>query len=129
MKVFPVILMVGGVGLVGLGSAMAIANPDQKMYERYATVQITNYVKTSVCSQGQNILGNLIQQPCNSLVETVKPQIQEIVIKNTQRQDYIFFSIYYTNLSLGSLVPFAPSYQIETVGAFNNFYSYLPQKR
>ena len=128
MKVSPVVAIVG-VAVVGLGAAMAIANPDQQAYEQYATVQITSYLKNNVCTQGQNILGNLMQQPCNSLVETIKPQIQPLVTYNTQRQNFIFFSIYRTNLPLSNLIPFAPAYQVETIGAFNNFYSYQPQKR
>lgn len=128
MKGSPIVPSVG-VAIVGLGIAMAIANPDQQAYEQYATVQLTSYLKTSVCTQGQNIFGNLMQQPCNSLVETIKPQIQPLLSQNTQRQNFIFFSIYRTNLSLSNFIPFAPSYQIETIGAFNNFYSYQPQKR
>jgi hypothetical protein len=129
MKGLSVVVMVGGLAAVGLGAAMAIANPDQQAYEQYATTHITNYLKNSVCTQGQNILGNLMQQPCNSLVESIKPQIPPLITQNTQRQDFIFFSIYQTNLPLSSFIPFAPTYQIETVGAFNNFYSYQPQKR
>jgi len=126
MKAWNVVVMVGGVAMVGLGTVMAIANPEQPAYEQYATGQVNSYLKNTLCNQ--SILGNLIQQPCNSLVETAKPQIQEIIVKNTQRQNFIFFSIYRTDLSLSKLVPFAPNYRIETVGAFHNFYTYPPQK-
>lgn len=129
MKGLSVVIIVGGVAVVGLGAAMAIANPDQQAYEQYATAQLTNYLKTNICTQGQNILGNLMQQPCTSLVENIKPQIPPLITENTQRQNFIFFSIYQTNLPLNKFIPFAPTYQIATVGAFNNFYSYQPQKR
>ncbi len=127
MKGFLAVAVVGGLGLGGLGAAMAIANPEPLAYEEYATTQITSYLKNNVCNQ--NILGNLIQAPCNSMVETTTPQIRTLVNQNTQRQNLIFFSIYRTNLSLGSIIPFAPNYQVETVGAFNNFYTFEPQKR
>jgi len=128
MKGSPIVPIVGVV-VGGLGITMAIANPDQQAYEQYAVVQITSYLKTNVCTQGQNFLGNFMQQPCNSLVDTIKPQIQPLVTSNTQRQNFIFFSIYRTNLPLSNFIPFAPVYQVETIGAFNNFYSYQPQKR
>ena len=45
---------------------------------------------------------------------------------NTRQQNFIFFSIYTTDLSVSSMIP---SYHFETVGALQNFYTYKAQER
>ncbi|MBD0389868.1 MAG: DUF4359 domain-containing protein, partial [Nostoc sp. C3-bin3] len=52
-------------------------------------------------------------------------QIQEIIARTTERQNYIIFSIYRTDLKISSWIP---SYKFETVGAFDQFYTYTAEK-
>ena len=73
-----------------------------------------------------SILENIINFNCNKLVDSAQPQIRGIITASTQRQDLVIFSIYSTNLKLNSLVP---SYKIDTVGAFDKFYTYSSEQQ
>ena len=111
--------LAGGIILAGIGSAMAITNPGQKAYERYATEKLIVYLKENVCAQASEPLG-FLQPYCQSLIDTSHPHIQELITQQTQSQNFIFFSLYQTQLALASL----PGYRVETVGVFQNFYIY-----
>ena len=104
---------------------MAITNPGQVDYEKYATETLSTYLKEEICPQAQQQLGGLLQSYCKSLVDTGKPQIQKLISQQTTRHNYLIFSIYQTELSLPSPIP---SYQFQTVGAFQHFYTYEAQE-
>ncbi|PSB29683.1 DUF4359 domain-containing protein [Chlorogloea sp. CCALA 695] len=107
--------------LAGLGIAMATTNPDSSTYEEYAAEQLTTYLKEDVCSQVPKAFEALVQDSCASLIDSNRPQIKQIIVRSTQRQNFIFFSIYRTNLSISSVVPL---YRFQTVGVMQNFYTY-----
>ncbi|MBE9034545.1 DUF4359 domain-containing protein [aff. Roholtiella sp. LEGE 12411] len=113
-------------GLAALGVTMAKTNPSQAEYEEYAVQRLAKYLKTDVCKKTTNILENLINLNCDKLVDSVNPQMQEIIARTTEKQNYIIFSIYRTDLKLNSWVP---SYRFETVGAFDQFYTYTAQEQ
>jgi hypothetical protein len=121
MKVLQVVTAVGGAALVALGASMALTNPGQDTYEQYAVEQLATYLKNEGCTQAPPVLGDILQNQCKSLVDTGRPQLQQIISQTTQRQNFLLFSIYRTNLNIG---PFLPVYQFETVGIFQNFYIY-----
>jgi hypothetical protein len=120
-----VLTAIGGVALVGLGMSMALTNPAQDTYEEYAVEQLTQYLKDEGCSQAPKIFGDLLLRQCKSLVDTGRPQVAQIISKTTQRQNFLFFSIYRTTLEVG---PFLPVYHFETLGVFQNFYIYQVNK-
>lgn len=126
MKPWRITTITGGVILAGLGIAMAITNPGRNAYEAYAVEQLTNYLEREACTQAPQELGGLLQRLCSSLVRTGQPQLQQLVAQNTERQNYFLFSIYRTDLSVAS---FLPRYHFETVGAFQNFYTYEVEER
>lgn len=126
MKGLQVLTAIAGVALAGLGAAMAVSNPRQDAYEEYALGRLTIYLKGNVCPQAPKAFDNFLQRQCTSLVDTGRPEIQHLISENTQRQNFIFFSVYQTDLSLGS---FLPAYHFETVGAFQHFYTYRSQKQ
>lgn len=126
MRAFTIITCVGVVGAAVLGLAMANTNPSQTKYEEYAVETLSEYLKNNVCKKSPNLLENLIQLNCAQVVETVNPQMREIISRSTSRQDFILFSVYRTDLTLNNWVP---SYQFETVAAFDNFYTYSAQKQ
>ena len=111
--------LVGGIVLAGIGSAMAITNPGQNAYESYATEKLIVYIKENVCAQASDPLG-FLQPYCRSLIDTSHPHIQELITQQTQRQNFIFFSLYQTQLAIAAF----PGYRVETVGVFQNFYTY-----
>ncbi|WP_251960226.1 DUF4359 domain-containing protein [Nostoc commune] len=126
MKPLTIIVYSGAAaGLAVLGVAMAKTNPSQVEYEEYAVQRLTEYLKTDVCKKTTNLIENLIRFNCDKLVDSANPQIQEIIARTTERQNYIIFSIYRTDLKINSWIP---SYKFETVGAFDQFYTYTAEK-
>ena len=119
MKALNVIASIGGVVVVGFGVAMAIANPGPAAYKDYAATQVSDYLNDVGCEKfpmGKN--------QCLSLVESAQPQIAEIISQNTERQNFLLFSIYKTEFAL----PLLPTYKFETLGAVQNFYIYKHDK-
>ncbi|PSP03815.1 MAG: hypothetical protein BRC54_11875 [Cyanobacteria bacterium SW_7_48_12] len=105
---------------------MVLTNPGREAYESYAVEQLTSYLKESVCPEASQELGEFLQRQCSTLVDVGRPQIQQIISETTERQNLIFFSIYRTNLSVGS---FSRAYKFETVGAFQTFFTYEAQQQ
>ncbi|WP_392532450.1 DUF4359 domain-containing protein [Nostoc sp. C117] len=126
MKQLTIIAYTGvAAGLAALGMTMAKTNPSQVAYEEYAVQQLASYLKTDVCKKTTNLIENLIRFNCAKLVDEANPQMQEIVAKTTERQNYIIFSIYRTDLKINSWIP---AYRFETVGAFDQFYTYTAEQ-
>ena len=84
------------------------------------------YLKSNVCKKSQNPLENLIQMNCDKLLEAANPRMREIISISTEKQDFLIFSVYRTDFKLNNWIP---SYKFETVGAFENFYTYNAQKQ
>ncbi|MBD2677600.1 MULTISPECIES: DUF4359 domain-containing protein [Nostoc] len=127
MKQLTIIAYTGAAaGLAALGVTMAKTNPGQVAYEEYAVQRLASYLKTDVCKKTTNFIENLIRFNCEKLVDQANPQMQEIINRTTERQNYIFFSIYRTDLQLSSWVP---SYKFETVGAFDQFYTFTAEQQ
>ena len=126
MKTLRIITYSCGAALAGLGVLMAVTSPSQPAYEEYAVQRLTEYLKKDVCTKAPKAFGGLLQRNCGVLVDSSRPQMQQIVSQSTQRQNFIFFSVYRTDLSVNSLLP---SYHIETVAAFQNFYTYKAQQQ
>lgn len=108
------------------GVAMAKTNPSQTEYEEYALQRLTQYLKQDVCKKTSKLIENLLKSKCDKLVDSANPQIKEILAATTQKQDFIVFSVYRTDLKVSSWLP---SYRFETVGAFNNFYTYTAEEQ
>jgi Domain of unknown function (DUF4359) len=121
MKSLKPLASISLVFLAGLATAMAITNPDSSAYEEYAVEKLTFYLKHDVCSQVPQAFESLAQNSCASLIESNRPQIQKVIARSTQRQNFILFSIYRTNLSISPVVPL---YRFQTVGLMQNFYTY-----
>ncbi len=127
MKPLTIIAYTGAAaGLAALGVTMAKTNPSQVEYEKYAVQRLSEYLKTDVCKNTTNIIENLIRFNCDKLVDSANPQIQEIIARTTERQNYMIFSVYRTDLKISSWIP---SYKFETVGAFDQFYTYTAEKQ
>ncbi|MBD2625040.1 MULTISPECIES: DUF4359 domain-containing protein [Nostocaceae] len=126
MKAWTMIASVGAAGIAVLGVAMANTNPEQAEYEEYAVQRLTTYLKTDVCQKTPNFLQNLIQFNCNKLVDSANPQIRDIIAATTARQNYVIFSVYRTEIKIDNLLP---NYKFESVGAFDNFYTYKAEQQ
>ncbi len=107
--------------LGGLGVAMVLTNPQSSNYEAYAGDRLNSYLKENFCQQIQEGIGELFQSQCKILLETATPQVGKLVATQTKRQNFFFFSLYQSNLSLPSPLP---GYQVNTIGVFNQFFVY-----
>jgi Domain of unknown function (DUF4359) len=126
MKAWTMIASVGAVGIAVLGVTMAQTNPQQAEYEEYAVQKLTIYLKTDFCKKTPNFLQNLIQFNCDQLIESVNPQMRDVIATTTKRQNYVVFSVYTTDLKIDNLIP---GYKFETIGAFDNFYTYKAEQQ
>jgi len=111
------IAVAGSSILVGSLVLLAATNPDQRAYEEFATQQLINYGKQNLCPKAPFGLSS----QCGSMLEQNRQAIHKLVSENTQRHNYIFFSLYLTDLSISSWLP---SYHFETVGALYQFHLY-----
>ncbi|MGH1393047.1 MAG: DUF4359 domain-containing protein [Trichormus sp.] len=127
MKLWNILVSVGSIGLAAvLGVVMANTNPSQGAYEEYAVQQLTSYLKKDVCNQTTKLIEKLINTNCDKLIDSANPQMRQLLALTTERQDLFFFSVYRTELKVNQWIP---SYRFETVGAFNNFYTYTAEQQ
>ncbi len=117
--------LMGGLLLGITGITMLFTNPNQKEYESYATEMLSDYLKQEVCTQIAQELGGILTSYCKTIVDTGRPQIQQIIGQKTVRANYLLFSIYDTKLFMPSPVP---SYQFSTIGVLHNFYIYRAEE-
>ena len=96
---------------------MIVTNPSKVKYEQYADRALNSYLKDRVCQEIKEVLTN----PCGILVELARPQLAMAIAKETQRKNFVIFSIYQTDLSIPSILP---EYQFETVAILDYFYTY-----
>ncbi|MBF2001955.1 MAG: DUF4359 domain-containing protein [Synechococcales cyanobacterium C42_A2020_086] len=135
MKSVKVGAFLTAMAVVGLGGAMAATNPDPAAYNAFAAQRLAQYLQDEECVKlDANIRGvcDVLDQPQG------QDLIKRLVDTNTQRQNYGVLSIYKTNLSTASLLPDflsgllsvpSVSYQVETVGVFNQFYIYRAERQ
>ncbi|MDY6940491.1 MAG: DUF4359 domain-containing protein [Cyanobacteriota bacterium] len=110
------------VGLVGVGAALALTNPNQSDYEKYAAKQLNLHFNDSVCQEA-----SFLQDQCTSLLKTGNAGVQKLVAETTQRKNFGVFSIYETEISTS--LPLVPSYRMQTFGVFKTFHTYNSETR
>jgi hypothetical protein len=126
MKPLTILISVGAASMTVLGAIMATTNPTQVKYEQYAIQKLTAYLETDVCKKTPNFLEKLIKVNCEQVLQSATPHIKELITSTTNRQDYLIFSIYRTEIKLDSWIP---GYKFETVGALNQFYTYNAEEK
>lgn len=126
MKSLKIPLLLGGIVLLGVAGAMAVTNPDKPAYDDYATERLTLYLKDDLCAKAPVIFGVALQNQCRETVNNNQSQLEQIISANTNQQNFLLFSLYKTDLSIG---PPLPSYHFETIGVFYNFYTYKAEQR
>lgn len=124
-----------GVAIAGAGVALAVTNPGQAAYNEFATEQLTAYLDENVCSRASdvNLFGDVLREQCGVLLQDNQTQLTALIESNTERQNYIIFSIYRTDLSADLLLPpilsqSVPSYHFETIGVFQRFQVYKAER-
>ncbi len=123
MTLLQKVAIIGGVVLAGAAGLLAVTNPDQTAYEAFAVTQLVDYLGKEVCGDAAKELG--LNQDCEKLLKSQQSAIRRLVARQTERQNFIFFSIYRTDLEI---MAFLPSYQFETIAALGQFYVYKSEK-
>ncbi len=113
------ILMGSSLILATTGVAMIATNPDNLAYQEYGANQISIELQKNGCAKIPKSFGDFLQTQCKSIVEQMTPELGNVVAKNSQRRNFLLFSIYVTDLSLPTPLP---SYHFETLGCFNTFF-------
>jgi len=103
--------------LTALGVVTAVMNPSQAAYESYATKQVISLLDGNICKEAPKAFD--LQRECKAQLVSKRSQIREFIASNTQQQNFVFFSIYTTDVYVSS---FLPSYRVETIGAFQQFH-------
>lgn len=113
---------------------MAVTNPDEAAYRTYAAERLTQYLQTQECVK----LDESVRDLCDLLErEQGQALMKRLIADNTQRRDYLLFSLYQTNFSTGDVLPgFLSSllsipqiaYETETIGIFGRFQTYRAEK-
>lgn len=124
LKSWKLSAIIGSIAVIGIGGAMAATNPSRESYKDYAADKMSTHLKKEVCSDAPEIL----QSSCASLVDVGRGPMKEMIDKSTQRHNFIFFSIYETNLKLPN-VPGVQSYRFKTIGIFQNLIIYESQEQ
>lgn len=121
-----IITGVGVATLSLLAVAMVKSNPSEASYQQYAVTELSSYLKSNVCKKSLGILDKLINNQCGKFVDTASPQIRDLIAASTERDDFMIFSVYRTELKVSDWLP---SYKFETIGAFDKFYTYSAQQK
>jgi hypothetical protein len=122
MKGIKKTVSLGGLALVGLGIGMAVTNPKPSAYNDFAAKKLSQYLQENVCDD----VPNLLQKQCQNFANAGQDRFRKIAADTTERQNFIFFSIYETNISTP---PGIPSYHFATVGIFNQFRIYKAEEK
>ena len=134
MKSLKIALTLLVAAIAGLGVSMAVTNPGPEEYEAYATKQLTRYLRQegdSLCEQVEvpEFLTDLVGDQCpellNSVLKNNQGELQALISRGTQRQNFGVLSIYRTNLEISTVLP---RYEVETVGVFRRFYIYRAER-
>jgi hypothetical protein len=105
--------------LTTLGTVLAVMNPGEAAYEAYATQKVVTLLDQNLCAEAPKVFN--LKQDCKSLLISHRSEIKQFITNNTQHQNFIFFSIYTTDVSIA---PFTPTYRVETLGVLRQFHIY-----
>ncbi len=114
------VVPIGILAICGLGGMMTLSNPDRQAYEAYAVDRVGDLARDQ-CDRAPAGLGILLQGPCRAAIESFKPQIRPLLSATTNRQNFVFFSIYKSDISIPAVNLDA---KVESIGMFNNFFTY-----
>ncbi len=114
-----------GVIILGIAAIACLTNPGKTGYRQYANSMLKTEFKERICPQVAEDLGQWLESQCYVLVNTASPYLADVVEGQTERQNFLLFSIYQANLPLPSPLP---TYQIETLGILGSFYTYQAKK-
>jgi hypothetical protein len=102
--------------LVGVGVLLAATNPSQDRYTEFSTQTVSRFLIKDLCranAQSPKLLDDWIKDGCYAFRNRGETEIKSFIQHNTERQDFILFSLYTTEF------PIRP---LRVLGMFNQFF-------
>lgn len=118
-------ISIGGIIVIGISAIAFLTNPGEQEYQKYAHATIQTKLKDEVCSQAGKDLGPWLAGQCHIIITTASPYLVQVINQQTERHNFLLFSIYQADLSLPSPLP---KYRLQTMGVLGNFYIYQAKK-
>ncbi|MFW6296397.1 MAG: DUF4359 domain-containing protein [Halothece sp.] len=114
-------IKIGILGIVGMGLILIFTNPNSDRYRNHLSQEISTNLQEDFCAEAPSAFGHLLQRQCDSLVENQESQLKNIIDYSTQRNNYLLFSIYETEVAV---INGLPHYQAKSIGLLNHFWIY-----
>jgi Domain of unknown function (DUF4359) len=102
--------------LCGLSVALAANNPRQEYYTDFATQTVSKFLIRDLCQandQAPKLFDTMIKDGCQAFMQQGETEIRAFIAHNTERQNFILFSLYTTEF------PIRP---LRVLGIFNHFF-------
>ncbi len=109
----------GMTAIATVGGVMAVMNPSEAAYEAFATQEVVKLLDDHVCAEAPKAFN--LKQECKSLLISRRSDIKQFIADNTHYQNFIFFSLYTTDVGVA---PLTPTYRVEAIGLFRQFHVY-----
>jgi hypothetical protein len=101
---------------VGLSIALAATNPTQPTYTEFATQTVSRLLVQDLCRANERtpkLFDTMIKDGCQAFMHQGKTEIRAFIAHNTERQNFLLFSLYTTEF------PIRP---LRVLGIFNHFF-------
>jgi hypothetical protein len=102
--------------LCGLSIMLAANNPRQEYYTEFATQTVSKFLIRDLCRANDKtpkLFDTVIKDGCQAFMQQGKTEIHAFIAHNTERQNFILFSLYTTEF------PIRP---LRVLGIFNQFF-------
>ncbi len=113
--------------LIGCGLVLALSNPPIKDYRLYAGRKFSHLLSQKLCIDSHfKMLSTIVGKDCEVLVTAQQPVFEYLTEKFTTRTNYVFFSIYQTQIGGDALIPnlLLPTYQFSTFAFVGQFFTF-----
>lgn len=135
--------------VIGLGGVLMILNPSMEDYANFSTRSSLTHFQEEVCQKKIPLIPDRFEEECLRVTQSpeVKEKVRQLMIKSSIRQNYLFFSLYTTNVDIADLMPnivlnlmpgyqaqglsmlldIFPNYQTQSIGYAKLFYTFKPK--
>jgi Domain of unknown function (DUF4359) len=113
---FKVARWAGYTAIAGVGLILSLTNPSQDSYTVFASHTVSKFLVRDLCkanAQAPSGLDALIKDGCQALMHQGSSEIRSFIEHNTERQNFLLFSLYTTDF------PIRP---LRVLGIFNSFF-------
>jgi Domain of unknown function (DUF4359) len=106
----------GCTAITGVALTLALTNPRQEVYTEFATHTVSKFLVRDLCkanAQAPKGFETLVKDGCQAFMRQGSSEIRSFIENNTERQDFLLFSLYTTDF------PIRP---LRVLGIFNHFF-------